>query len=343
MKDPRLGKWLFLLLKTGFAGVILGFLYFKAPPGWGKILNSLSPAALLSAGFCFILQTVLTFARWDSLLRAAGIRLPFSRICSLGMQGLFFSLFLPGGAVGGDVVKGAILARESPAGRKFNAAFSILMDRMTGMAGLFLAALLCGIPFWRSLPARSLEYRLLFWGLNLICAAGLAAFAAVFCSDALFRVPVFASLLKKLDSWTNNTFSNAADAIRVYRRAWKCLVLWVLLSGGVLFTLLAAGLGIIAASVQGEPSGKISPGVCLLAADLANTAATLPVTPGGLGTRDYTMQLVLRENGHTGEKEAKAASALYSIFQVLLSLCGAFFFAFSRGRMYGKAPGTPSI
>lgn len=322
-------KWSLFLLKAGLAGVILGFLYFKSPPEW-HILRSLPPAFLLLTGLCFLLQCVLTFIRWDSLLRTIGIRIPFSRIFNLSMQGLFFSLFLPGGAVGGDVVKAAILAKESPSGQKFNAAFSILMDRMTGMAGLFLATLICGISFWNDLSGQTLEYRLLFHSLNLVCLAGLAAFIAVFFYDSLFRVPLFARILTKLDSWTKNAFSNAADAIRCYRKEWKKVVFWTLLSGAVLFPMLAISLGFITAGVR-SPHHSVSPDACLLASNLANTAAALPVTPGGLGTRDYTMQLVLRVNGGMDGKDAKAASALYSIFQILIALCGGFFFAFSRG------------
>ena len=63
------------------------------------------------------------------------------------MQGVFFTLFIPGGAVGGDLVKAGIVGKRAPDGQKFNGVFSILIDRICGMIGLFLGTLLCCIFF----------------------------------------------------------------------------------------------------------------------------------------------------------------------------------------------------
>ena len=56
------------------------------------------------AGAAIGIQLVLCAVRWQILLRIQRIEISFLRALSLSMQGTFFSLCMPGGAVGGDVV-----------------------------------------------------------------------------------------------------------------------------------------------------------------------------------------------------------------------------------------------
>jgi uncharacterized membrane protein YbhN (UPF0104 family) len=96
----------------------------------------------------FVASILLTFIRWFYLVRA--VELPFrpGDALRLGAIGYFFNTFLPG-AVGGDIVKAAFLAREHPE-RRTRAVATVLIDRAIALWALvgFVAVLGCG--FWLS-------------------------------------------------------------------------------------------------------------------------------------------------------------------------------------------------
>lgn len=59
--------------------------------------------------------------RWHRLTRILQVKLSGFEALSLTMQGYFFSLVIPGGAIGGDVVKMGVLTKRSRAGREWRA------------------------------------------------------------------------------------------------------------------------------------------------------------------------------------------------------------------------------
>src|SRR5262249_54885324 len=88
---------------------------------------------------------VTTFLRWFLLVRALDLPLSLRNAMRYGLIGLFFSSFLPG-SVGGDIIKGAVLARGQS--RRTAAFATVLMDRGIALWALvwFVAAL--GSIFW---------------------------------------------------------------------------------------------------------------------------------------------------------------------------------------------------
>jgi uncharacterized protein (TIRG00374 family) len=83
----------------------------------------------------------LTFVRWFLLVRAQDLPFTFRDAMRLGLVGYYFNTFLPG-AVGGDLVKAAFLAREQS--RRTVAIATLVLDRVLGFAGLFWLATLLG-------------------------------------------------------------------------------------------------------------------------------------------------------------------------------------------------------
>ena len=53
---------------------------------------------------------------------------------------------IPGGAIGGDVVKMGVLSKRTSPGAKMEGAFTILIDRIVAMIALFALALLLLVP-----------------------------------------------------------------------------------------------------------------------------------------------------------------------------------------------------
>jgi uncharacterized protein (TIRG00374 family) len=101
---------------------------------------------LLAACIC-LLTTLLTFVRWYVLVRAQDLPFTLSNALRLGLVGYYLNFFFPG-AVGGDIVKAAFIAREQR--RRTVAVATVLIDRAIGLVGLFWLVTLVGGIFWQS-------------------------------------------------------------------------------------------------------------------------------------------------------------------------------------------------
>jgi uncharacterized protein (TIRG00374 family) len=115
---------------------------------WQRHVNQGQPIDmpfLLLAGVLYLACLVPTLLRWYVLVRAQGVALTIAGAMRLGMIGVFFKTFLPG-AVGGDIVKAAGLARDRT-GRTLAAA-TVIMDRAVALWALIWLVTLLGGVFW---------------------------------------------------------------------------------------------------------------------------------------------------------------------------------------------------
>jgi len=151
------------LLKLLIAGSIVAILIWRNSDGLAAAFKAIHPLWLAGA---FLLYGVHIYAnawRWHLLLKAQKIDCSLKDAFSLTMQSFFFSLVIPGGAIGGDLVRIGFLTAKVPKEQKFDGAFTILMDRFTGMIGIFLVALLM-LPFClRYLDAEDTLMTALIW------------------------------------------------------------------------------------------------------------------------------------------------------------------------------------
>ena len=156
----RLGPWLkwsIPWLKYGLGIGLLVFVVWRnwAPasgPGlssvWQKHIVERQPVSVeplvLACGIC-LASVLLTFVRWYVLVRAQDLPFTLTNALRLGLIGFSLSTFLPG-SIGGDIIKGAFIAREQS--RRMVAVATVLIDRAVGLWGLcWLVALLGGL-FW---------------------------------------------------------------------------------------------------------------------------------------------------------------------------------------------------
>jgi uncharacterized membrane protein YbhN (UPF0104 family) len=102
-------------------------------------------APLLLAGAICLASTLLTFVRWYVLVRAQDLPFTLGGAMRLGLIGYYLNTFLPG-AVGGDIVKAACIARQQS--RRTVAVATVLIDRAVGLCGLFWLVALLGVLFW---------------------------------------------------------------------------------------------------------------------------------------------------------------------------------------------------
>lgn len=137
----------------------LGLLAFSIWSNRGQIRQSLTGELrwgwMLQAFALHSLGVLIAFVRWFGLVRMLGIRIPLGDSLRLSFVGSLFNLIIPG-AVGGDLVKAAYLARMQIPRTRVIA--SMVIDRLLGLLGLFLLAALAGLSAWpvSSPPVRRL-------------------------------------------------------------------------------------------------------------------------------------------------------------------------------------------
>ena len=149
-----------LVLRLTGTILSLGLLVWVFYNSRGDILVALANATqpetlvklIVAAGLIF-LSRLCTVARWHTLLRSGGIKIPFKDTLRLTFTGLFASNFLPT-SVGGDVVR---LAGAMQMGYDRAVCLaSIAVDRLVNMTGMSLAAPLGIYQLFQAGPLTSL-------------------------------------------------------------------------------------------------------------------------------------------------------------------------------------------
>ena len=291
----------------------------------------LIPAALL-----YVFHLLASAWRWKVLAEIIHIKISLFEAVSLTMKGYFFSLVLPGGAIGGDVAKIGFMASRSETGTKIEGAFSILMDRITGMAALFATAIVVTIFSIPSLMKIELAGSGLelndFWriviiiGLLGLCVSGIAAMFAIFNHRILEKISLVKRIMDWLDGKTGGAVRRMCDATDLYKNSWR-VVLFLSLAG-ILFIHLALvlvvvflmkAIGLETFSLMGVTAAVV----------IANIAGLIPFTPGGVGIRDLTMKELLIAAG-VGESSA-TVPILFTSILIFFNLLAGLFFVFDSG------------
>jgi uncharacterized membrane protein YbhN (UPF0104 family) len=100
---------------------------------------------LIAGLVVYCLAVALTMVRWYMLVRALDLSLSLRDAFRFGLIGVFFNTFLPG-AVGGDIIKAAVLARGQR--RRTAAVATVIMDRVIALWGLVWFVAILGSLFW---------------------------------------------------------------------------------------------------------------------------------------------------------------------------------------------------
>lgn len=129
-----------LRLKLLISMVLFSSLFLFGKIDLRESLNAAmhADARYLSLGIIiYLLSVFLNGHRWQLLADAVGLRKPLLQLVQFCYVGLFFNLFLPS-TVGGDFSRCYYLSKGT--GKYASALYSVLADRATGIAVLFLMA-----------------------------------------------------------------------------------------------------------------------------------------------------------------------------------------------------------
>lgn len=296
MADPTASSLLrgrvFAVLKIALGLGLLAFLHHQGLLDPRRILAALRDEplwvglAVLLHGALFSLLGV----RWWLVTTRSGIPLRMETSQRLTFISHFFSTCLPGNGAG-DLVKGVLLSRT---GLRFpDVLGTMVFDRVSGMAGLFLnwslclGALVWLVPVVRPLLLPVLPFPLVGAGLlvgSLVATAPLARIAKHFAAKLQTR-----RLLAKIAGASVAMLERMEHCARDRRTVVASLAISMAIQASFVIVALCAARSL---SIE---LGFLEAGAVLPLAALANA---LPLSPGGLGVGESVASVALARLGH---------------------------------------------
>ena len=265
---------------------------------------------------------ILAGIRWQILLRVQGIHITWWRLYGLLLVGLFFSLFIPGGT-GGDIIKGYYLLKEAPVGRKTSAALSVVMDRLLGLLGVAVVLSVVTAVRWKWLTADPLIANCVYSSFAIIgtCVAGMIVAAVISSFRLVHAMP------EKLPG--RSFVATLSGAYAVYARAWLPTAAAILIS---IFAHAAHYTTFWFCTKAIEATGPRKPTAAEIysALPVIETVAALPITPGGLGTREKLFDEMLTPLANLSEGVAPTISVLGYLCIAFWGIVGGVFYMFYR-------------
>lgn len=280
---------------------------------------------LTVGGILSTLGVLITFVRWQWLVQALGVPLSTAETMRLGFIGYVFNLS-PMGIVGGDLVKGILLANKSP-DAKAACAVSVIADRVIGLYAMFLLGLVAVVwtGFWRHTePEAIFGTRAIFW-LAVISTAG----------------TIFLLLPESKKSWrkrfiralplAGRLFEQLFDAAAIYRSRWKTLVV-SLAATFIVHILFALGLWCFALGLFGYAP---SAGEHMVIYPIANCGSMIPLSAGPM---EYFLDVLYRLFEIPGHDRCGAGFGMmvgltYRVTTIIVAAAGGLYCLASRSEI----------
>lgn len=259
----------------------------------GSVLERLAQVELswvLAALLCILVGQLLSALRWAWLARGLGLEVRLFRKVYLYFLGMFLSLFLPS-IIGGDVARGVLLARGRE-GKGWEAAASIILERLNGVMALVLVV--AGCLYFLPLPP---AWKWAWWALVVLVCLTVVAYKYLHP-----RLP------NMMASWRRLPLTSPAFQMAWWKSLPASLVFQALVVQAHVFLGLAVGL-----SLSWPEYGVM---VCLVA-----LASALPLSFNGFGIREGGYVGFATYFGANGDVAA-AMAALWVAVLVLASLPG---------------------
>ncbi len=332
-KKSKIKAFLSFILKTGLAVAIIWWLISKNYDTFVENLSHINFWWILPAVMAYVLHMVVCSWRWYKLALIIGIDITFIDAVCLTMKGYFFSLVIPGGAIGGDIAKIGFLNQHTAKGAKAEGAFSILMDRMVGMAAMFslaLVVILLSIPTLMKVQLEVIQLndtiRILgILGLIFMCLGGLGAMTCLFFHRVFKKIKPVGWLMDLGDKYGHGIVSRFTKVIDTYRNSWKTVMQLTLVS--VIFVHLNV-VFVIYLIMKSLGMSNVNPLDVITAVTVGNVAGLLP-SNSGLGLRDVTINIILDA---AGIQNGATIPIIFSAILVSCGLCAGVFFIFNFGK-----------
>jgi hypothetical protein len=322
--NKSIKKLLGIILRVGISIALLVFLFGQVD---GKALFRIIRGAdiwlLLLAFLIFTLVYAVCLFRWEMLLKAVRVYLPVKRIIVSFSGGMFFNVFMPS-TIGGDLVRSFDLAAHTKKGKEVVA--TVLLDRLSGYAGMVLVAVVAIIFGYRLVQDRAVVLIVLAI-VALLALILLLLFNNFFFSkiNRFFHAPNGSRLMTAI--------KNTHQELYYFRQRKRILFLnlaysiFIQVVAPVSYYLIAVALGI-----------KTDIIYFFIFFPLIGAITLLPISIGGLGLRDATTIYFFAKAG-MAKDAAFAISIMVFFYTLLLGALGGIIYVFtlhSRRVQYHK-------
>jgi uncharacterized membrane protein YbhN (UPF0104 family) len=326
------------VLKFTLTGALFVYLILHGHIAWSPLLTSLNEWQYSLPAFLILcLNPISQLIRWQKLLSARHLYLPYSEVFSYLMASKFLNMALPG-YIGGDVLRGFYISRrasehgvvptgDAPSFPAATVVSSILFDRAAGLLTLFIFSLV-GIlgTLYHPMPGR------------LIVFAGFLASAGILGALFLFWIAyhrsappgVFLRIARKLR--LQNIFSEFYDATHLYVRDLP------LIRNILAISFVGQGIIMVSFILFGHALGLEVPLLSYLTlVPLGLMVTAIPISPAGLGV-GHVAFLTLFQMGSSDQ--GANLFTLYMASHALINLTGAVLLPLFRGRAVLPVPAS---
>lgn len=306
-----------LLNQVGFANVI-------------GVLLDINLAWYALAFAIFLLNIVIRSYRWTILLHSLDDRPPFMRLLYLYFVGFFANNFIPSG-FGGDVVK--IVSLRQSYGRGTEALSSVIMDRLTGLLGSSVIALVA-LTWNLTSHAADIALPLALWLAIFAISVGVpAGFLIIRSTDLVGKVTERIPAVSRLPLY--DRFARLVDTVGRY--PFPTLLKALLIS--LPFTI---NLVLIQYCVAQALSVEVPPVIFALFVPIIALLNLLPFTFNGLGLREGVYLFLFVPVGVAPE-QAIAMSLAYYILRFGAGLVGGLWYALSSLSRLMRSPHAENL
>lgn len=320
------------LFKILVSALLLWFLVHTSKLDFRILPNLLNTPLMLSFTILVGFTTMLISARrWYLLNHAQGISIPYTRTILPTYLGIAFNNLLPGG-VGGDFYRCYYLFKKIT-DNKSTVMLSILIDRITGLMGIFIAV--CFTSIFHLEVFRQQQISPYFILLPVcVCVTALSVFFASTLLPQEIGLSLWLTNRHSNKKWVKSVIS-LLNALRIYRNS-KATILKCLAISFVVQMIIAATCLLIAKMLHFPPISFFD---FILAIAVAQIISLIPISPGGFGIGEVAFANVLTLL-NPGIAASYATIFLgYRIINIIPYLPGLIVFAFD-GSLFKRKMGN---
>jgi uncharacterized protein (TIRG00374 family) len=287
-KNPRRRLFLsYLRIIVAILVICAGiFLFIKQTkltwPEFIHLLKSLSISTFLAALLLFNLSTIAIGVRWYVLLRVQSIPISLITAVKLTYIGVFYNNFLIS-SVGGDALRAWYASRHTD--KRIEAAFSVVADRVVGVAGLIIMAVIAYsyVPQIEQLNSQSISRHTGIVNYGILCMLSLTVVILILLIVGRIRSAILqvARFLWHLLIRLAQT-GYKASLIYLKKPLWGIAVL--------VLTFVAQTVFIVGCFLLGKELGiSLEFKYYLIFLPISWLAAALPISIGGAGILENTL------------------------------------------------------
>lgn len=306
-------KWVWRFVKLSVLAASVAWVVLQSRKDWDNFISQDKNWSYLGLAFFFVVSAhLISYWRWQLLVNSLGVQLSTPTAIRLGFLGTLLNQ-VSIGSVGGDLFK-AIEAAQRAKDKKTEVVASILVDRAVGLLGLLLVAS-AGVFFTKDLSPRLVAIQ---WVAIMLSVVGLITLLLI----GLFGAKVPLDWMRGLPV-AGHTIFRLAKACMIFQGRPR-LILEVVGSSMFVHTFSTLACCLISVALF-----STTPSVADHFATIppAMAAATLPITPGGVGVLEIAIAGLFRELPHLPDGYSPVIMATtFRFLLICVSLIGAIYY-----------------